>query len=290
MLGDARAQVQVAEMRLARASREHARLAGLRSGTSLSAKEVAQAEDDERIASTELANARERQRLIAEGGAHAGAGRATRVVASIGGTVLATPVAVGDFVSDMNAYRDGTTLAVLADMSKLVFKGQIEEAHVGRLRVGMPARVRVGAFPEQPANGSISWISPRANVEPGAGASSPATPNANIIPLTSSTLGITRFELWIELTQTPANVRPGYTASAELALERASNVVLISENVLRFDRGKAFARVVGKRGTLEERALRLGVSDGVNVALLSGLAAGERVAPYPDDTSEIAPR
>jgi HlyD family secretion protein len=286
MLGEARSQVQIAEAKLARASREHARLAGLKSGTSLSAKEAAQAEDDEHIASTELSAAKERMRLIAEGVANPGAGRSTRVVATISGTVLATPVAVGDFVSEMNSYRDGTTIAVLADMSKLLFKGLIEEAHVGKLTVGMPAKVRVGALPDKLSQGELRWIAPRASVESStAPAQATGSTAVNVAPLTASTLGVTRFEVWVELSDPPSGMRAGYTASAELELERATKAPVVPESALRFERGKVYARVLGKGGKLEERALTLGVSDGVKVAVRSGLKPGDRIAPYPDEPS-----
>ncbi|HEX6240903.1 MAG TPA: efflux RND transporter periplasmic adaptor subunit [Polyangiales bacterium] len=284
MLGEARSQVQIAEAKLARASREHARLAGLKTGTSLSAKEAAQAEYDESIAGTELTAAKERMRLIAEGVANPGAGRSTRVVATISGTVLATPVAVGDFVSEMNSYRDGTTIAVLADMSKLLFKGLIEEAHVGKLSVGMPAKVRVGALPDTLSHGELRWIAPRASVEMSAGpAQAAGNTQVSVSPLTASTQGVTRFELWVELRDPPGGMRAGYTASAELTLERANQVPVVPESALRFERGKVYARVLGKSGKLEERALSLGVSDGVKVAVRSGLSAGDRIAPYPEE-------
>lgn len=288
-LGEARAQVQLAEAKLTRASREHTRLSALKTGTSMSAREVAQAEDDERIARTELDSAKERQRLIAEGVAHAGAGRSTRIVATVGGTVLATPVAVGDFVSDMNSYRDGTTIAVLADMSKLLFKGQVEEAHVGSLHVGMPATVRVGALRDQVAEGKVAWIAPRASVEQsasgsGGAASGGGQTNSTIAPLTASTAGITRFEVWIELTNVLRDMRAGYTASAELELSRADGVVLVPEGVLRFDGKASFVRVVGKDGSVEERKVKLGVSDGAQVEVTEGLRVGERLAPYPEES------
>jgi len=285
MLGEARAQVQLAEARLARASREHARLAGLKTGTSLSAREAAAAEDDERMARTELSAAKERLRLIAEGVAHPGAGRSTRVTATVAGTVLATPVAVGDFVSDMNSYRDGTTIAVLADMSKLLFKGLIEEAHVGKLKLGMPAEVRVGALPDQVGKGTLSWIAPRASVEQSGAPVSASNTAASVAPLTASTTGITRFEVWVALHELQPGLRAGYTASAELVLDRSSNLPVVPESALRFDQGKAFARVWQTNGKPRERALVLGVSDGVRVAIRSGLKVGERIAPYPDDPS-----
>ncbi|MET0340325.1 MAG: efflux RND transporter periplasmic adaptor subunit [Polyangiales bacterium] len=287
-LGEARAQVRVAEAKLMAAKRELSRLDMLQDGMGLSSQEAAKTADLARIAETELAGARERLRLIAEGVASSQGGRSTRVIATIDGTVLATPVAVGDFVGDMNAYRDGSTIAVLADMTRLVFKGQIEESHVGKLRLGMPATVNVGALPGLSASGKLTWVAPRATVEQGAtSAGSPAQSSsgsgAAVAPLTASTAGITRFELWVELDRAPPDMRAGYTASAELVLDRRENVPVIEERALRFEKGKVFARVYGADGRTEEREITVGVSDGITIELVSGIAVGEKVAIAPSE-------
>jgi len=198
--------------------------------------------------------------------------------------VLAMPVSVGDFVSDMNAYRDGTTIAVLADMSRLMFKGQIEEAYVGKLRMGMPATVRVGALPDLALEGTLSWVAPRATIETTSGAAGAGQGTSNVItPLTASTQGITRFELWVELKDPPAAMRAGYTASAELTLERRVQVPVVEERALRFDRGKVFARVKRGPSLLEEQEVQVGVSDGIKIEIVSGLSAGDRIAVYAGD-------
>lgn len=285
-LGEARGFIRVAETRLQTATRELTRLKQMKTGLGVSSQEAAKAEDVERLARAELEGARERLRLIGEGVAQSGGARSTRVVATIDGTVLATPVAQGEFVGDMNAYRDGSTIAVIADMSRLLFKGQIEEAHVGKLKLGMPAEISVGALPGTRLAGKLSWVAPRATVEQSAGGggapqSSSAGSGAAVAPLTSSTSGITRFELWVELDKPPAEMRAGYTASAELTLERRENVPIIDERALRFEHGKVFARVYGDNGHTEEREVTVGVSDGITIELVSGIAVGERVAVIP---------
>ncbi|MET0284758.1 MAG: HlyD family efflux transporter periplasmic adaptor subunit [Polyangiales bacterium] len=286
ILGEARAQVRVADARLETAVRELTRLRQMKSGMGLSVQESAKAEDNERLARTEAEAARERQRLIAEGVASSNGGRSTRVTASITGTVLATPVAVGDFVGDMNAYRDGSTIAVLADMNRLVFKGHVEEAHVGSLRVGMPAVVTVGALPGTKMPGKLTWVSPRATVEQGAssassnggGGGASQSSGTQIMPLTASTTGVTKFELWVELDQPPAGMRAGYTGAAELTLDRRQNVPVIHERALRFENGKVFAKVWRKDRPAEDREVVIGVSDGITIELVSGLDVGEQVA------------
>jgi HlyD family secretion protein len=231
---------------------------------------------------TELDSARERERLVKQGAAQREPGtRSTRVVSPIDGTVLAVPVAIGDVIGDTNSYRDGTTVAVVADMSQLLFKGQLEEAHVGKLQLGMLAQVRVGALEGVVAPGKLRWIAPRATVEAAASASaSPASGSGNgtIAPLTSNSTGITRFELWVELERPPANARAGYSATAELTLDEAKQVTLVEERALEFKGSEVSAHVLNADGTQSERKLQVGISDGLRIEVKTGLRPGERVA------------
>jgi HlyD family secretion protein len=277
-LNEARSRVQVAEMKLNIARREVERVGPLRTGTALSGKDLARAEDDERIARVELESAQERLRLVAEGAAGKGE-KSTRIVATVSGTVLAVPASIGDYVSETNSYRDGTTIAVLADMGQLLFKGQIEEAYVGKLKLGMDAKVRIGALGGVPFSGKLIWIAPRATIDNGTSAVPSASAAGNqVVPLTASSAGITRFELWVEVQNAPPDVRAGYTAAAEFELERKDKVLLVEERALRFDSGKVFARVRKPDGQAEEREIKVGVSDGLQIEIVSGLEAGERVA------------
>jgi len=136
LLAEARAAARRAQAALVSATRELQRVRTVEGGSGIAARDIAQAEDHERMARAELDAAQERAHLLAEGATagrpgEAGA-RSTHVLAPVDGTVLAVPVAVGDFVSESNTYRDGTAVAILADMEALVFKGFVEEAHVHR--------------------------------------------------------------------------------------------------------------------------------------------------------------
>lgn len=288
-LAEARAQARIAEVRLATANRELARLRTLTAGVSLSGLELARSEDSAHVALAELEAARERMRLIAKGAASGEGARSTRVTATIDGTVLATPSAVGDLVSDSNSYREGTVIAVVADMNQLLFKGQIEEAHVGKLRPGMAAAVRVGALSGTTLPGKLSFIARRATIDQAASGSSAggsASSSGTIAPLTASTTGVTRFELWVELEHPPEDMRVGFTASAELAIEQSNDVLVLEERALRFQGNAASVRVLEPDGTESERVVKLGLADLANVEIVSGLKQGERVvlptAPKPD--------
>ncbi len=278
-LSDARSQVRDAEARLAFANRELERVKNLQNSTGLSGREYASTEDTKRLAEHALEAAEERLRLISQGAASADGARSTRIVAPIDGTILAMPVALGDFVSETNSYRDGTTIAIIADMEKLLFKGQIEEAHVGHLSVGMPATLRIGALPDVTSRGKLVWISPRATVEAGVGASGGAGPSNVLTPLSASTAGITRFELWVEILDPPKEVRAGYSAAAELELARREKVLLVDEGALRFDKKKAFAKLRNALGVESEKEVQVGISDGLRIEIVSGLNEGDKLVP-----------
>lgn len=270
-LGDARAQVELARVRHARAARELARARGQASHDLIAGQALDQAVDDEAVARAELAAATGRAQLIARG-TTGGAGaslRSNRVLAPVDGTVLAVPVNVGDYVSETSGFRDGTTVAVVADMADLLFKGQIEEAYVGQLRLAMPVSIRVGALPAETLHGTLRWISPRAVVEQVTG----VVP-AGVQALTASSAGVTRFELWAAVTHPPGTVRAGYSASAEVELARVAGVPVIEESALRFEGGRAWALPCGGG---REREVAVGVSDGVRIQVTGGLRVGDCV-------------
>lgn len=271
-LGDARAQSGLAQVRYDRASRELTRARTMASRELLASQALAQAEDDERVARAELTAARERAQLIAQGSSQPGSLRSNRVLAPIDGTVLAVPVNLGDFVSETSAFRDGTVVAALANMSDLIFKGQIEEAYVGQLRLGMSVAVRVGALSGETLHGALQWISPRATIESGTGVVA-VTPGT-VPTLTASTAGVTRFELWAALTHAPNTVRAGYSAAAEFELARSTHVLLLEESALKFTDGRAYVQpCAGGR----EREVGVGVSDGVRIEITRGVREGECV-------------
>jgi HlyD family secretion protein len=277
LLSEARSQGKLAEAHVARAERELTRLRSVGSGIALSGQELARAEDELRLAQTELTSARERLLFVAEGASHERGARSTRVVAPIAGTVLAVPVAIGDVIGDTNPYRDGTTIAVVADMTDLLFKGQIDEAHVGKLQIDMPATVRIGALEDSAVAGTLLWIAPRATVEAATGPAPVSATASSVSPLNATSSGITRFELWVKLLSPPARARAGYSATAELTLDERKHVLLVEERALRFEGNKTSCSVLTTTGQVESRDLEVGVSDGLNIEVLSGVSEGDRV-------------
>lgn len=180
------------------------------------------------------------------------------------GTVLTRDVDRGDPVVPLTSYQPGTQLASLADMNDLIFKGTVDEIDVGKIAVGMPCRIKVGALPDAVVKGHISRIAPQAKKSEGA----------------------TLFDVEAELERDGRTVlRAGYSANANVIIREVKHVLLIPERLVHFgDGGKdTTVEVPGKGPKAEPRAVKvkLGLSDGLNIQVLSGLKEGDKVIQRP---------
>ncbi len=180
------------------------------------------------------------------------------------GTILTRAVNPGDPVVPLTSYQPGTELAAIADMSDLIFKGTVDEIDVGKLKMALPARIKVGALPTDVVTGKVARIAPQAQQKDGA----------------------TLFDVEIELDST-ANVtlRAGYSANADLIIRERKDVLTIPERVVIFEDGgkKTFVEVPGatEKAPPVKTAVKLGVSDGLNVEVAEGLPKGAKVLERP---------
>lgn len=181
------------------------------------------------------------------------------------GTILTRAVNPGDPVVPLTSYQPGTELATIADMGNLIFKGTVDEIDVGKLRVGLPARIKVGALPSDVVTGKVARIAPQAQQKDGA----------------------TLFDVEIEL-DAPAKgvtLRAGYSANADLVIREKKDVVTIPERLVIFEDGgkKTFVELPGATPKAEPKrtAVKLGISDGLNVEVLEGLKKGDKVVQRP---------
>jgi len=180
------------------------------------------------------------------------------------GTVLTRAVNPGDPITPLTSYQPGTELATVADMSDLIFKGTVDEIDVGKLRVGLPARIKVGALPTDVVTGHVSRIAPQAQQKEGA----------------------TLFDVEIELDRSGGIVlRAGYSANADLIIREKKDVLIVPERVVTFEDGgkKAFVELPGANPKEEPKktAIKIGISDGMNAEVLSGLSKGSKVIERP---------
>ena len=175
------------------------------------------------------------------------------------GTVLTRAVNPGDPVVPLTSYQPGTELAAIADMSDLIFKGTVDEIDVGKLKMALPARIKVGALPTDVVTGQVARIAPQAQQKDGA----------------------TLFDVEIELDPTTnVTLRAGYSANADLIIREKKDVLTIPERVVIFEDGgkKTFVEVPGatREGTAGKTAVKLGISDGLNVEVVAGPHAWAR--------------
>jgi HlyD family secretion protein len=167
-------------------------------------------------------------------------------------------------VVPLTSYQAGTDLATIADMGDLVFKGTVDEIDVGKLQIGLPVRFRIGALPDAKVGGRLSRIAPQAKEKD----------NAKL------------FEVEIELERSTSTVlRAGYSANADVVIREKKDVLLVPERLVTFEDG-------GKRATVElpgaapkepprKVEVKTGLSDGLNVEILSGLKEGDKVVQRP---------
>ena len=184
----------------------------------------------------------------------------TLIRSTIDGLILDVPVKVGNSVILSNSFNDGTTIATVANMSDLIFRGNIDETEVGRLHEGMPVSISIGALPDVHLNATLEYISPK-GVE---------------------TNGANQFEIKAAI-QIPQGLtlRSGYSANGEIVLARAEHTLAIPEASLAFSGDSTFVYVVTDSTTrpqqFQRRAIKTGISDGVHIEVKSGLKKDEFV-------------
>jgi HlyD family secretion protein len=213
----------------------------------------------------EVERTRDNLALIREGRI---AGRDDQLESAIrapaGGIVLQRNVDPGDPVVPLTSYQEGTEMATLADMRDLLFKGTVDEIDVGKLKVGLPARLKIGALPDAVVTGRLTRIAPQAIEKD----------NAKL------------FEVEIELDPSAETVlRAGYSANADLIIREERNVVVVPERLVHFeDDGEAtWVEVPGTAPGAEPRRadIEVGLSDGLNIEVVTGLEDGDRVVQRP---------
>ena len=206
----------------------------------------------------DVSNAVSDLQIIRSGSKGGAASANTNIRATVPGTVLEIPVEEGFQVIASNSFNAGTTIATIADLNKMIFEGKVDEAEVGKLRVGMPLEVNLGAIEDQALEAQLKFIAPKGNEEQGA---------VQFIIEADLFLNDSIF------------VRAGYSANASLVLERKDSIMAIPEALLQFDREteKPYVEVQTEDQKFERRDVEIGISDGVNVEIISGLTEEDQI-------------
>ena len=184
----------------------------------------------------------------------------TLIRSTITGLILDIPVKVGNSVILANTFNDGTTIATVANMNDLIFRGNIDETEVGRLSTGMTMKITIGALQDLKFDARLEYIAPKATDQNGAN----------------------QFEIKaaVNLPSNATNIRSGYSANAEIVLAEAKNVLAVQESAIEFDGDDTYVYVIkgeGDKQTYERRKVQTGISDGINIEIRSGLKPNERI-------------
>jgi len=189
--------------------------------------------------------------LLREGVSNNSKQVANIVTATTDGMVLDTPIKEGGSVVERNTFNDGTTIASIADMSSLVFEGNIDESEVGKLKEGMPLELTVGAIKDEVFDATLEFIAPKG----------------------VNTNGVVSFQIRAAIKNPKKNgvlLRAGYSANADIILNNKKDILALKERDLIF-KGDSTLVDIKKGDTYESMLVQLGISDGINVEVLEGL-------------------
>lgn len=209
-------------------------------------------------AEQELENARADYQIIRRGSAGGSSSANTNIRATVNGTILEIPVEEGHQVIQSNNFNDGTTIATIADLGNMIFEGQVDEGEVGKLELGMPLEISLGAIEDQTFDAKLRFIAPKGVEESGA----------------------VQFKIEGDVNvDGDFMIRAGYSANASLVLEKRDSVLVIPEALLQFDNetDAPFVEVATGDQKFERRNVEIGISDGVNVEIVSGLSESDAV-------------
>lgn len=208
-------------------------------------------------AKEEVLGAEDNLRIVREGVASRGGQTSNTIIRStIDGMVLDVPVEKGNSVIEANNFNDGTTIASVADMRDLVFEGKIDESEVEKLEVGMDIVLTIGAVDDVSYPAVLEHISPKGVEESGA----------------------IQFEIKAAVNLAEGQfLRAGYSANAEVELDRRDQVLVVGENLIQYEKKKAFVDVQTSPNVYERRTLKLGLSDGLKVEVLNGVTEADEI-------------
>lgn len=256
-LSAAQSRLRLAELNLKQANTNYEREKSLYDKQLVSSEEYDQVLQQLNQAKEEMVAAKESLEVIRDGVSSSNAtGSSTLVRSTITGLILDIPVKVGNSVIQANTMNDGTTVATVANMSDLIFDGNVDETEVGLLAEGTPMLITIGALQNFALDATLEYISPKA-VENN---------------------GTNQFEIKAAV-KVPGDkvIRSGYSANAEIVLDRVENVVSIQESALDFSGDSTFVYLKTGEKQYDKTLVHTGMSDGINIEIKEGLKEGDVV-------------
>ena len=259
-LNSAESRVRVAEISTAQAETDHERIKKLYNDKLISREDYDKSEVEIKKAREELQTAKDALAIIKEGITKNSASFSSTLIRStIDGLILDVPIKVGNSVIMSNTFNDGTTIATVANMNDLIFKGKIDETEVGRIHEGMPVKLTIGALQNLTFDAELEYISPKGVEENGAN----------------------QFEIKAAVhAPDSVQIRSGYSANAEIVLQRAQKVLAVPEGIIEFSGDSTFVWVMTDsipEQKFERRQIKTGMSDGIKLEIKEGLTGKEKV-------------
>ena len=259
-LSSAEARVRLADINLKQAQVDFSREESLYKQKLVSADEFDKIKQTLRQAKEEVVAAQDALDVVRNGVSKSNASASSTLIRStITGLILDVPVKVGNTVVLSNTFNDGTTIATVANMNDLIFRGNIDETEVGRLVEGMPMKITIGALQDLSFEANWEYVSPKAVESNGAN----------------------QFEVKAAVHVIKGGkIRSGYSANAEIVLAKANKVLSIPESAIEFSGDSTFVYIVkgeGEKKTYDRRAVTTGLSDGVNIEIKKGITAKDKV-------------
>jgi len=259
-LNSAESRVNVARISLDQVESTHRRDEQLFKQGILTAEEFDVSKANYRKAKEELANAQSSLEIVRDGiSRNSRSSSTTQIRSTITGMILNVPVKVGNSVIQSNSFNDGTTIASVANMNDMIFRGNVDETEIGKIREGMPIKLTVGALGTRTFDAVLEYVSPKGEEKNGA----------------------IQFEIKAAVSLPDTSfVRAGYSANAEIVLERAANVLTIPESTVEFHGDTAFVQVVKQekpKQIFEKRQIKTGLSDGIKIEVKEGLTEKDKI-------------
>ena len=260
-LNSAEGRLKVAEINYEKALREHKRNEELYGKGILSEEEFETSRTTLDNAKEEVDNSKDALKIITDGVSEKYDHLSNTLVRStITGKILDIPVEVGNSVIQANTFNDGTTIATVADLGNMLFKGNIDESDVGKIRDGMPVKVKIGALQGVDFDAVLTYISPKSE----------------------EVDNVVMFEIEADLEIPDSiSVRAGYSANAKIITEKRDSVMTIEESCVKFAGDTSYVEIFKgmdkKEQLFERKDIKIGMSDGVYIEVLEGLAEDDKV-------------
>ena len=259
-LNSAESRVRLAEINGRQAETDLERMEKLYQSKLVSSEEYEKTLLAAKQSREELQAAKDNLEIVKEGITKSSASFSSTLIRStIDGLILDVPIKVGNSVIMSNTFNDGTTIATVADMSDLIFRGNVDETEVGRIHEGTPVKITLGALQNMKFDAVLEYISPKSVENNGAN----------------------QFEIKAAITVPDSiTIRSGYSANAEIELQRANNALTVPESTIEFSGDSTFVYVLTDSVPTQKftrRQVQTGISDGVNIEIKSGLKANEPI-------------